>query len=96
MGNLCKLQYSAFETPGGPVRIVSRCIPNTGVFLFEVNASYASAKSAVYHVLGRSRKDALSRFLSAFTWMKINSVRLIPPGPESERILTDPMRMPIY
>lgn len=96
---LCTLVYEQNEwiTDCGVVSqtTLKRCIPDDGVFLFEIKATYAKqVPSCKYYYLGTSTKDARERFTNTMSWMKITEVRLIPPGEEAERVLTDPKRMP--
>lgn len=96
MNRLCQLIYEPFKTEYGIGTVLTRCIPNEGVWLYEIQATYAKQiPSSKYYYLGRTEKEARSRFYGTLgSWMTINSIRLIPPGDEAERILTDPLRMP--
>lgn len=93
MERLCQIEYTTDERG---VKSASRCVPYTGVTLFEIKATYAkSVPSSTYYYLGRTKKDATSRFMSVMgRYMTITSLREIPPGDEAESILTDMYRMP--
>lgn len=96
MDSLCQLIYEPFETKCGMGIVLTRCVPNDGVSLYEIQATYAKQiPSTKYYFLGRTEKEARSRFQNTLgSWMTITSVRLIPPGDEAEHILTDRLRMP--
>lgn len=96
MESLCRLIYEPFETEYCKGTVLIRCIPNDGVSLYEIQATYAKQRSSTkYYYLGRTEKEARSRFQNMLgSWMTITSIRLIPPGDEAECILTDRLRMP--
>lgn len=96
MESLCQLIYEPFETEHCKGTVLTRCIPNDGVQLYEIQATYAKQRpSTKYYYLSRTEKEARSRFQNTLgSWMTITSIRLIPPGDEAERILTDRLRMP--
>lgn len=74
----------------------TRCIPNDGVNIYEVYATYAKAKpSTRYYYFGRNIAEAKLRFKTMMPYMNITSIRQIPYGAESEQILTDPLKIPI-
>lgn len=92
---LCKLEYRDFSTEHGYGTELVRCIPNEGVWLYEIKATYATnIPSTTYYYLGRDLKEAKARFAKAMPWMRVTSIRLISPGEEAEQILTDKLRMP--
>ena len=73
-----------------------RCVPDDGILLFEVKATYSPTHPpATYYRLGKSVGDVKRQFTESMCWLKVVLVRHIPPGEEAEAILTDPMRMPI-
>lgn len=73
-----------------------RCIPNDGVNIYEIHATYAKTKpSTRYYYFGRNVAEAKSRFKVAMPYMSIMSIRQIPYGEESDQILTDPLKIPI-
>lgn len=96
MNSLCQLVYEPYESKCGTGIVLTRCIPNDGVWLYEIQATYAKQiPSAKYYYLGRTEKEARSRFQNTLgSWMTITSIRLIPPGDEAERILTNRFIMP--
>lgn len=99
-GPLCTLVYehNEWDTDYGPVQqaFLKRCIPNEGIYLFEVCATYAKRiPPSTYYYLGACEKDVRERFAHLMGWMTATSVRLIPPGDEAERILTNMYTMPI-
>lgn len=84
-----------YETDARGVTSVVRCVPKDGVYLFEINATYAkSIPPSTYYELGKTKKEAKHRFQRAMTWMTITSIRMVPPD-EAESILTNPMKMPM-
>ena len=96
MERLCDLEYEVFNTPHGEGRTVKRCIPKEGVSLYEIRAQYAKqVPPTTYYYLGRSKQDARKWFLETIPYMTIVSTRLIHPGSEADRILTNPMTMPL-
>lgn len=96
MNSLCQLIYEPFETKCGMGVVLTKCIPNNGVSLYEIQATYAKQiPSTKYYFLGRTEKEARLRFQNTLgSWMTITSIRLIPPGDEADHILTDRLRMP--
>lgn len=95
MERLCELQYRPYENEFGRGRVLARCVPHHGVCLYEVLATYAqSVPPSTYYVLGRTMREARAR-VQDWYGLTVKSVRLIPPGQEAERILTDPRRMPM-
>ncbi len=89
-GRLCTLVYEQTEQ----YTSLKRCIPNEGVFLFEISATYAKqVPPSKYYYLGTSMKNAKKRFTSYIPWMKITGAHLVQ-GEEAERILTNPKTNP--
>ena len=96
MEKLCDYIYESFSTPSGYGKVLARCIPHEGVFLYEIRATYAKQiPSSTYYVLRRTQKEAVSRFKRTLEYMKITSIVMIPPGDEAEAILTDRYKMPL-
>lgn len=90
-GRNCTLVYEK----GEDWEEVRRCIPDQGMYLFEVKANYAKKPPVSYYRLGSTPKEVRDRFSKSMTWLDVVSVRLIPPGDEARGILHDPLRMPM-
>lgn len=98
-GLMCTLVYEHSEwvadTEIESETHLQRCIPDDGVFLYEIKATYAKQiPPTTYYYLGKSVKHAKERFSNVMSWMKITDIRLIPPGEEAQRILTNPNTIP--
>ena len=93
---LYKLKYKTEIGSDFVLTYLTRCIPNDGVNIYEICATYAKAKpSTRYYYFGRNIAEATLRFKITMPYMKITSIRQIPYGAESEQILTDPLKIPI-
>lgn len=96
MEALCKLVYAEVGTKYGHGTELVRCVPNDGVCLYEICATYAKqVPYSTYFYLGRNEKDAKTRFLSVMSWMTVVKIRLISSETEKEDILTDKFKMPM-
>lgn len=92
---MCTLIYKPFKTEYGEGEVLDRCIPKEGVWLWEIQATYAKQHPvSTHHVLGRTKEEALERFHNTMSWMTVTSIRCIPPGAEAELILTNRYLMP--
>lgn len=96
MERLCELIYTPFRTKYGYGRVLSRCIPKENVNLYEIKATCSGKQSSsAYYFLGRSKREAKIRFQNTMgTFLNFVSIRMIPPGEEAERILTNKFLMP--
>ena len=94
METLCDYIYEPFSTPSGYGKVLKRCVPRDGVFVYKISATYAKQiPCSTYYVRGRTQKEAAERFKGTVGYMKITSVVMIPLG-EAEAILTDRYKIP--
>ena len=88
--------YEDTDTKYGHLTRLVRIVPKEGMWLFEIQATYAKrVPSTTYYILALNKSHAVKRLKSILTWLDVTSVRKIPPGDEAEDILTDPLKMPL-
>lgn len=93
--NQCKLIYKTKITDEIESKILVRCIPKDGVYLWEIRATYdKNIPPTTYYRLGKTKTDVRRDFNDTMCWMKITSIRLVPYGDEAEAILTNWMKIP--
>lgn len=91
----CDLVYEVRTEGDNRVEVLKQCIPHEGQALYRIDAAYASRPSNAYYMLCKSLRGAAKRFQSTYPWLKIKAIEVIPPGERAEKILNDPLHMPI-
>lgn len=92
----CDLVYEVRENENNTLKLLKQCIPHKGQVLYEIKADYVDGRMpATYYLLGVSLKEARKRFKSTYTWLQIISIEAFPPGDAFNRVLNDPMLMPL-
>ena len=93
----CDLVYEVREDESGDcLKVLKRCCPHNGQCLYEIKAAYDNGRPpCCYYILGTSMRNARKQFRATYTWLDIVSIETIPPGERANKILTNPLLMPL-
>ena len=91
-----KVEYREFENHEGYGWVQARCIPDEGINLYEIKATYAKQHPCnKYYVFAKTKKEARKRFKDTLTWLHIIESICEVNKNEIEKILCDPYQVKI-
>ena len=90
------LYFEKYSTADGSGTRIVRCAPKNGFCVFEIGAHYNKSKPpCLYYRLAKSLRRAKAEFEASSPWLDICFIRKITDADELQKILSDPMRIPI-